>query len=135
MTWKEINKRYEISDLGQVRNKETGRILKSYIRINGYEAVGLHINKKNTKFSVHRLVAKAFLPNPDNFSDVDHINRNRIDNRLENLRWASRKQNLDNGITKEKFKKKKIKEIEKIIKFAKDGFLPEQIYDILRKFC
>jgi hypothetical protein len=52
------------------------------------------LSKKNT--CVHRLVGQAFIPNPENKPEVDHINRIRHDNRLENLRWATREENQEN---------------------------------------
>jgi hypothetical protein len=80
---------YEVSDLGNVRNKKNGRILKGGYDDGGYRFVSL--NKKQLK--VHRLVALAFIDNPENKPIVDHINNDRSDNRLVNLRWATNPEN------------------------------------------
>ena len=56
---------------------------------------------------VHRLVAETFIPNPDNKPEVDHINTDRCDNDVNNLRWVTRKENHNNPITKEHHKGKK----------------------------
>ena len=59
----------------------------------GYMQVNLCKNGKQKTFSVHRLLALHFIPNPENKTEVDHINGIRHDNRLENLRWLTRKEN------------------------------------------
>tara|TARA_B110000977_G_scaffold98437_1_gene129489 strand:- start:666 stop:1142 length:477 start_codon:yes stop_codon:yes gene_type:complete len=61
----------------------------------GYMRIGLCKNGKQKFFSVHRLLALAFIPNPENKRCVDHINGIRDDNRLENLRWLTHKENLN----------------------------------------
>lgn len=58
--------------------------------------VSLCKNGVPTKVYVHRLVSETFIPNPDNKPTVDHVNRNRKDNRVENLRWASQKEQTEN---------------------------------------
>ena len=73
-----------------------GMILKPYKKPNGYYQITLCKNGKRKKFTVHRLYSKAFIPNEDNKPFIDHINRIRTDNRLENLRWATRSENSRN---------------------------------------
>ena len=85
---------YEVSNGGNVRRG--GRVLKPG-RGNKYPIVQLG---RNNKKYVHRLVALAFIPNPDNKPQVDHINRIRTDNRVENLRWATKSENQINVPTR-----------------------------------
>ena len=84
---------YEVSYDGEVYSHHTGKDLKPGRASSGYMTVSLNKNGKPKSHTVHRLVAKAFIPNPENKTDVDHINRNRTDNRVENLIWASRSDN------------------------------------------
>lgn len=81
---------YLISDTGHVYSLKTEKYLKSCKYKDGYYIVSLSKNKKHKSVLVHRLVAQAFIPNPSNKPTVDHINRDKTDNRVENLRWASR---------------------------------------------
>ena len=76
----------------EIRNKRTGRILKESINSAGYYQV--YLNRVN--YSKHRLVAKQFILNPNNYPCVDHINHQRIDNHISNLRWCSISENNKN---------------------------------------
>lgn len=80
---------YEVSDLGDIKNSKTGRILKQSHRKSGYLEITLRSSGEDKTLSCHRLVALAFLPNPENKPQVDHINRVRSDNKVSNLRWAT----------------------------------------------
>lgn len=86
--------KYQISNLGRVRNIRTGRILKPNKNNRGYTQIGLPINKKPKQFLVHRLVATAFIPNPNNLPVVNHKDENPNNNRVENLEWCTEKYNI-----------------------------------------
>jgi hypothetical protein len=83
---------YEVSTLGNVRNKKTNRILKPLLS-NGYQAVVLN---SKFRFYIHRLVAKAFVDNIENKPLVDHIDNNTQNNNFLNLRWVNKFENQMN---------------------------------------
>lgn len=83
---------YEVSNLGKVRNKNTERVLKQATR-GGYKYVGLMLNSKIMSHSVHRLVAKEFIENPENKPQVNHIDKNKSNNIVSNLEWTTAKEN------------------------------------------
>lgn len=92
-------KEYEIDRNGNVfRN---GKLMKQQTNTYGYKHIHLCIGGKVTTCLVHRLVAMAFIPNPDGKPCVDHIDGNRKNNSVDNLRWVTIKENNNNPITKE----------------------------------
>ena len=95
-TMKEHNN-YEISNIGRVRNKKTGRILKTTTNNKGYERFIIYIDKKPKCFYIHRVVANNYLNNPNNLPEINHKNENKKDNRVENLEYCNGLYNLYYG--------------------------------------
>lgn len=95
MTWKKIpDYPYSVSDTGLVRNDRTGRILKRQVNTWGYYTVSLSVGCKPVMFLVHRLVACAFIPNPNDYPEVNHIDGNTLNTSVDNLEWCSRSMNM-----------------------------------------
>lgn len=91
---------YQISDEGHVRSKYNDYTLKKgFTNNNGYLMIDLYKDGKRKKYLMHRLVAQTFIPNPENKPEIDHIDGNRQNNAVENLRWCTRKENCNNHIT------------------------------------
>lgn len=120
--WKPVvgfETRYEVSNMGRIRSlphetlierkkgkpyilKKKGAYVIPQPRRHGYMAVWLYGNGGNNgragkQYSVHRIVAEAFIPNPHNYAEVNHINENKADNRACNLEWCSHVQNSNHG--------------------------------------
>lgn len=92
---------YQISNHGRVKSFKRyreGRILKPHHNNKGYKIISLYKNAKGIHRLVHRLVAEAFLPNPHNLSEVDHVDENKDNNCFSNLTWCDRVYNNTRGI-------------------------------------
>jgi hypothetical protein len=86
---------YSVSNKGNVKNHFNGIVFKPQINRDGYKTININSIKK--LFKVHRLVAHAFIPNPENKPCIDHIDNDRTNNRVENLRWCSFSENSFNS--------------------------------------
>ena len=100
---------YQVSNSGKVKSLKDNygrpriKILKLKKRKDGYIQITLHKNGERKTFRVHQLVAKAFIPNPDNLPEVNHKDKIRTNNRVDNLEWCTRKYNNNYGARTEKF--------------------------------
>lgn len=88
---------YAITEDGQVWSYISNKFLNKRVqKRDGYELVNLYKDGKQKTFQVHRLVAEAFIPNPENKPTVDHKDRNKLNNCVENLKWATTKEQAMN---------------------------------------
>ena len=105
--WKDIKNYeglYQVSNFGKVKSlprkgtqTNTEKILKVSYTYNGYERVSLHKNNKDKRYLVHRLVAETFIPNPNNYPQVNHKDENKINNNVSNLEWCTPSYNINYG--------------------------------------
>lgn len=132
---------YMVSNVGRVKScertficgrggerKTTEHIIKTVLKKNGYVHCTVSVEGKIYYMSVHRMVAEAFIPNPENKTQVNHINTNKSDNRVDNLEWSTSKENVNHSriTTDRKFGFTKLKNghhycSKKVMQYDMDG--------------
>lgn len=102
---------YEVSKPGKVRNIKSGRILKSSFNTHGYLVHFLYENNKRKCIPLHRIIATAFIDNPDEKPQVNHIDENKLNNDLRNLEWCTAKENSIHGTRIKRIAEKHFKKV------------------------
>ena len=92
------NDRYLVSNRGRILSLNSGAEMAQYVQKNGYAAVKLRTHNVKRTFLVHRLVASAFVPNPNGLAEVNHIDGDKLNNSAENLEWVTHSQNMKHSI-------------------------------------
>ena len=99
---------YAVNESGDVWSFRSQKFLKQYDNGHGYKMVNISVDGNVFHLRVHRLVAEAFVPNPEGKSDIDHIDNCRDNNHYSNLRWVSAKENCNNVINNRKVSRRKL---------------------------
>ena len=140
---------YEVSNLARVRSvdrivrganavsdsyatRRKGRILKPAMATNGYLFVVLCKDGKHTQTTVHRLVAEAFVPNPDNLPEINHKDENKTNNLPSNLEWCDRKYNVNYGTSIDRRAPKLFKRVEQLTMDGRHVAYYDSIAELVR---
>ena len=93
--WKIVDRcpRIEVNEQGQIRYRDTGKLVSTSIAATGYVQVWVWDNGKTRTFNVHRLVAEAFIPNPDHLPQINHKDEDKSNNNVNNLEWCTHQYN------------------------------------------
>lgn len=143
--WKNIEgyeELYEVSNFGRVKSLKGGRwgtgkerILKPQTDGCGYLKVHLCNEGKVKTFKVHRLVAQAFIPNPQNLPEINHINEDKTNNRVENLEWCTREYNNNHGTRNQRVAKSNTNgKKSKRVLCVESGIVYPSSHEVQRKF-
>ena len=126
--WKDIlgyEGLYQVSNIGRVRSNHSGtwKIMKQSIIKMGYKKILLRKNKERKSFFVHRLVATAFITNPDNLPFINHKDENPSNNNVENLEWCTHLYNMTYGTCQERARATHLERTPSISMYDKEGIL------------
>ena len=133
---------YQVSNLGRVKSLAKiaknkygefmlkDRIMKTHIKLDGYRSVTFVKNGKVKLHSVHRLVAKAFVPNPNNYHEVNHIDEDKTNSRFDNLEWCNRLYNVNYGTGIERRIESRRKNNLKILQLDETGTIIKEWNDL-----
>ena len=120
-TWKDIEgyeELYQVSNLGRVKSLRNDKLLKQFVNRQGYSQVSLSKNGKVKLCRVNRIVCRAFIENPENKAQVNHIDGNKLNNRVDNLEWCTGSENVKHAY---------INGLQKPIR-GKDNILSKQVF-------
>ena len=120
--WKNIEGyegKYQVSNLGRVKSMiGQEKVLHPKKHRNGHLQIGLHKDKKRKTMYIHRLVAQAFIPNPDNLPCVNHKDECPSNNNVDNLEWCTQKYNCNYGTRVDRIMETKKQQYKKIYKYS-----------------
>lgn len=102
---------YKVNEYGDIRNIKKNKLMSVYTKDNGYKFVKLSNNGTSKECRVHRLVAEAFIPNPDNLPFINHKDEDRGNNNVDNLEWCTSSYNNTYGTRTDKQSKAMMKEV------------------------
>ncbi len=98
--WRDIKgyeNKYQISTLGRLKSVKNDLIMRPMVATNGYLIACLWKDNRQRKFTIHKLVANTFIPNPNNLMEINHIDEDKTNNRVDNLEWCTHLYNMNYG--------------------------------------
>lgn len=118
MEWRIVDEydHYEVNKKGEIRHRVRKQVLKPRLNPGGYAYVSFNIRGHRKNFAIHRIVAKAFIPNPNDYPEINHKDYNRANNCVDNLEWVNSSQNKQHMFLKEENKNCRGKEVEQYTK-------------------
>ena len=121
---------YKVSNLGKIlnlnyRNTGKSKLMTPSANTDGYFKVNLRKNGENKTCYVHRLIAQTFIPNPENKPEINHIDEDKTNNRVDNLEWKWHKDNINHGTHNERSAKTRTngKKSKRVLQLSLDGEL------------